>query len=301
MRASDSLLWRGDMETRKIIILGAMLLLGGGVFFAMQNLTTAAPVQQEVVAPVVEVEQVKYVPVLAIDADVSTGQRITEDMLTRIRWPEEALTANLISLEDQPDAKAEFANALARQPLAQGEALTRSKVIFAGDSGILAAQLSPGMRAVTTRISVDTAAGGFIQPGDRVDIIMRENYTIRRDNNLQTQQARIERNNLFIAQTLFENVKVLAIDQTFTTGPESGAAIPGSTATFELSQADSELLQEAEGYGDIYLTLRGVTGSGAKGRSAARVARDDVDTSEPSSITIYRSGQPTPVPLAQRN
>jgi len=288
------------METRKIIILGAMLLLGGGVFFAMQNLNTAAPVQETKAAPVVQIQEVKYVPVLAIDADVPTGNRITADMLTRIKWPEEALTSNLINLEDEPDAKAEFANSLARQPLVQGEAITRAKVIMAGESGILAAQLSPGMRAVTTRISVDTAAGGFIQPGDRVDIIMRENYTIRRDNTDQTQQARIERNNLFIAQTLFENVKVLAIDQTFTTGPESGAAIPGSTATFELSQSDSELLQEAEGYGDIYLTLRGVTGSGAKGRSAARVDRDEVET-EQSSITVYRSGQPTPIPLAQRN
>jgi len=287
------------METRKIIILGAMLLLGGGVFFAMQNLNTAAPVVQTDVAPVVQIQEVEYVPVLAIDADVSTGQRITEDMITRIKWPAEALTANLINLEDEPDAKAEFANSLARQPLVQGEALTRSKVIMAGESGILAAQLAPGMRAVTTRISVDTAAGGFIQPGDRVDIIMRENYTIRRDNDT-SQQSRIERNNLFIAQTLFENVKVLAIDQTFTTGPESGAAIPGSTATFELSQADSELLQEAEGYGDIYLTLRGVTGSSAKGRSAARQARDEIEP-EQGTITIYRNGQPSPIALQQRN
>jgi len=287
------------METRKIIILGAMLLLGGGVFFAMQNLNTAAPVAQTDVAPVVQIQEVEYVPVLAIDADVSTGQRITEDMITRIKWPAEALTANLINLEDEPDAKAEFANSLARQPLAQGEALTRSKVIMAGESGILAAQLAPGMRAVTTRISVDTAAGGFIQPGDRVDIIMRENYSIRRDTNTN-QQSRIERNNLFIAQTLFENVKVLAIDQTFTTGPESGAAIPGSTATFELSQADSELLQEAEGYGDIYLTLRGVTGSSAKGRSAARQARDEIEP-EQGTITIYRNGQPSPIALQQRN
>ena len=225
-------------------------------------------------------------------------------MLTRIKWPAEALTANLINLEDEPDAKAEFANSLARQPLVQGEALSRNKVIMAGDSGILAAQLAPGMRAVTTRISVDTAAGGFIQPGDRVDIIMRENYTIRR-NNSRDEQRKLERNNHYIAGTVFENVKVLAIDQTFTTGPESGAAIPGSTATFELSQSDAELLQEAEGYGDIYLTLRGVTGSGVKGRSRARMARqtgpEEEQTQPKSSITIYRSGQPTPIALQQRN
>lgn len=203
-------------------------------------------------------------------------------------------------MDDQPDAKAEYVNSLARQPLSQGETITRDKVIMAGDSGIMAALLKPGMRAVTTRISVDTAAGGFIQPGDRVDIIVRENMAIPRDNTPGNQQRTPQRTNLYVAQTLFENVKVLAIDQTFTTGADSGAAIPGSTATFELSQSDAELLQEAEGHGDLYLTLRGVTGSGYKGRSAAVNAREDAEPA-PSTLTIYRNGEPTPVALQQRN
>jgi pilus assembly protein CpaB len=287
------------METKKIIILGAMAVMGLGVFFAMQNLNTAPAGPIQTAEPIIKIQEVAYAPVLAIDADVPVGRRISEDMLTTIKWPVEALTANLINVDDQPDAKADFVNALARQNLAQGETLNLSKVIKSGDSGIMAALLKPGMRAVTTRISVDTAAGGFIQPGDRVDIILRENFQIRRDSR-QSQQSSAERNDLFLAQTLFENVKILAIDQTFSTGPESGAAIPGSTATFELSQADAELLQEAEGYGDIYLTLRGVNGSGVKGRSAARVSRDEPN-SEPSTLIIYRSGQPTPVALQQRN
>jgi pilus assembly protein CpaB len=289
------------METRKIIILGAMVLLGGGVFYAMQNLGAATPAPaQPAAAPEVVIEEVEYAPVLAIDADLSTGQRITEDMLTSIKWPAEALTANLINMDDQPDAKSEFINSLARQPLAQGETLTRAKVIMAGDSGIMAALLKPGMRAVTTRISVDTAAGGFIQPGDRVDVIIRENFPIPRDTSPAGTQRSAERTSLYVAQTLFENVKVLAIDQTFTTGAESGAAIPGSTATFELSQSDAELLQEAEGYGDLYLTLRGVTGSGYRGRSSAVVAREGVEPA-PSTLTIYRNGEASPVALQQRN
>ena len=129
---------------------------------------------------------------------------------------------------------------------------------------------------------------------------MRENFTIRRDNNLTAQAGAAERNNLFIAQTLFENVKVLAIDQIFTTNPDTGAAIPGSTATFELSQNDAELLQEAEGYGDISLTLRGVNGAGYQGRSAAKVNRQEAEP-EQSTLIVYRNGEPTPIALQQRN
>lgn len=288
------------METRKIIILGAMVLMGAGVFYAMQQVGTSSAPPLPVTAAPVEVKEVEYVPVLVIDADVTTGQRITEEMLSSIKWPAEALRADLINMDDQPDAKSEFINSLARQPMVQGEPISAAKVIRAGDSGIMAALLKPGMRAVTTRISVDTAAGGFIQPGDRVDVIIRENLPIPRDTSPAGRQRAPERTSLYVAQTLFENVKVLAIDQTFTTSAEAGAAIPGSTATFELSQSDAELLQEAEGYGDLYLTLRGVTGSGYKGRSAAVSARQEAAPA-PSTLTIYRNGEASPVALQQRN
>ena len=290
------------METRKIIILGVMLVMGGGIFYAINSLgAPAAPVQAA--APQVKVQKVEYVSVLAINTNLSTGRRISEDMLTSIRWPAEALTDSLINLDSQPDAKSEFIGSLARQPLSEGETLTHAKIIKAGDGGVLSALLKPGMRAVTTRISVDTAAGGFIQPGDKVDIIMRESLPVRRNNSRSSQNRSAERNSYFVAQTLFENVKVMAIDQTFTTNPETGAAIPGSTATFELSQEDAELLQEAEGYGDLYLTLRGVNGSGYKGRSAAVNVQEEVDVVDPgpTSLTIYRNGEPSPVALQQRN
>ena len=290
------------METRKIIILGVMLVMGGGIFYAINSLgAPAAPVPTA--APQVKVQKVEYVSVLAINTNLSTGRRISEDMLTSIRWPAEALTESLINLDSQPDAKSEFIGSLARQPLSEGETLTHAKIIKAGDGGVLSALLKPGMRAVTTRISVDTAAGGFIQPGDKVDIIMRESLPVRRNNSSSSQNRSAERNSYFVAQTLFENVKVMAIDQTFTTNPETGAAIPGSTATFELSQEDAELLQEAEGYGDLYLTLRGVNGSGYKGRSAAVNVQEEVDVVDPgpTSLTIYRNGEPSPVALQQRN
>ena len=189
-------------------------------------------------APEIIVEKVKYVKVLAAAEPLNTGQRLSERSITTIQWPAEALNANIISVEDNPDASAVFINSLARQPIGEGETLTRSKVIMAGDSGVMAALLKPGMRAVTTRISVDTAAGGFIQPGDRVDIILRENFSVpqRANNNAQgnNQSRGIQRNSIYMANILFENVKVLAIDQTFSSGPEVGASLVGSIATFRL-------------------------------------------------------------------
>ena len=283
------------MDTKKIIVLGAMAVLGFVVFTGVRKLGTPAPTSQAEPQVIIQEAAVEYVSVLAIDADVSVGDRISEGIITEIEWPAEAVTSNLIKTEDQPDAKQEFINALARTPMVAGETLTREKVIMAGDSGIMAAILKPGMRAVTVRISVDTAAGGFIQPGDKVDIILRETFKVRRPQNEAATRS-IERDNIYIAKTLFENVKVLAIDQTFTTGPENGAAIPGSTATFELSQSDSELLQESTGYGDIFLTLRGVNGANYKARSAARITRTEEEAA-PTTISVFRAGEATPVAI----
>ena len=283
------------MDTKKIIVLGAMAVLGFVVFTGVRKLGTPAPTSQAEPQVIIQEAAVEYVSVLAIDADVSVGDRISEGIITEIEWPAEAVTSNLINTEDQPDAKQEFINALARTPMVAGETLTREKVIMAGDSGIMAAILKPGMRAVTVRISVDTAAGGFIQPGDKVDIILRENFQVRRPQN-DTSTRTIERDNIYIAKTLFENVKVLAIDQTFTSGPENGAAIPGSTATFELSQPDAELLQESTGYGDIFLTLRGVNGASYKARSAARITRTEEEAA-PTTISVFRAGEATPVAI----
>ena len=290
------------MDKKKLIIAGAMIVMAGVIFTQVRKMGAPAPAQTAVETKTI-VEKVQYVPVLAMGVDVGIGQRIREDSLTTIDWPAEALTPNLISLDEQPDAKTIFVNSLARQPMVEGETLNRSKVIMAGDSGVMAALLSPGMRAVTTRISVDTAAGGFIQPGDKVDVIIRENFAIQQQNGGQNGQNNrgggVQRRQLYVARTLFENVKVLAIDQTFATSPESGAAVVGSTATFEMSQSDAELLQESEGYGDLYLTLRGVRGSGMSARSAAKIDREQASP-PPSTLTIYRNGQPTTVALQEK-
>ena len=172
----------------------------------------------------------------------------------------------------------------------QGEPINEAKLVKAGDSGVMAALLRPGMRAVTTRISVDTAAGGFIQPGDRVDIILTQTIQRNRAGNNQGGNQRT-----YVSDTVFENVHVLAIDQTFSTSAESGATKIGSTATFEMSQADAELLQEAVAKGDLSLTLRGIRNSRVKAPTTATFNKEEEEEDTQSILTVYRGGQPQQV------
>ena len=280
-------------KIKKLLILGGLAII---LFFGVKKIAAPAPVQSDVVEAVVE--EVRYVEVLIANANIPLGTRLTSDYLSWTPWPEDSVRPSLITNaeDDRPDAMTELEGAIVRSQIYEGEPINEAKLVKAGDSGVLAAMLSPGMRAVTTRISVETAAGGFIQPGDRVDVLLTETFNLQTNQNLDNNSTGIIRDEVHIANVLFENVKVLAIDQTYATDTEGEAYVIGSTATFELSSDDSVLLQEAQSSGEISLTLRGINGSRSRARSAAKTSGYEQEAA-PSDLVIYRSGNPQRVAI----
>ena len=113
----------------------------------------------------------------------------------------------------------------------------------------MAAILPKGMRAVSFKISADTGAGGFILPNDRVDVIM----TRRADNAQATD---------YITETILENVRVLAIDQTIEE-KDGESVVVGETATLQLSPNQAKILTVAQQMADrLSLALRSLEDSG---------------------------------------
>ena len=277
------------MDKRRTLLIVGLAVAAVVVFTQVKKLGTPNPVQQ-VAAPAQVIEKVKYVDVLVATTNMSLGSRVSDQSVKWKQWPAEALSPALISNDLRPQAIEELKGAIVRSPILEGEPISEGKLVKAGASGVMAALLKPGMRAVTTRISVDTAAGGFMQPGDRVDIILTQTVQPSRSASSTQSSQRV-----FIADTIFENVHVLAIDQTYSTSAEGGAAVIGSTATFEMSQEDAELLQQSVSKGDLSLTLRGIIRSGARAISAAKTEKKQVETE--STLTVYRGGQPQQVAI----
>ena len=281
------------MNQKKILLVLGLGVAGFVAFTQAKRLNTpppAVPVQTAAPAPVIE--QVEYDDILIATMEIPFGTRLSETHLSWKQWPSEALTPDFITREDNPQIIDDLVGGVARSVIYEGEPISERKIVKPGTKGLMASLLKPGMRAVTTRISVDTAAGGFIQPGDHVDIILTMSVETA------VTGGSSSRANQFAAATIFENVRVLAIDQTISSSSESGAAIMGSTATFEMTQEDAELLQQAVAQGDLSLTLRPLAGSYAsRGKSHARIARTD---GSPSSLTIYRNGQPQQVAIREQ-
>ncbi len=274
------------MNTKKVLLLGGLGVISVVAFLQLQKMSAPAPVAPVAAAPVAEVvSNVEYVDILVAAMDIQRGTRLTSDHLQWKPWPAEALEPNHIDMQNQPQALEDYTQAVARADIYEGEPIMRPKVVQTGDRGRMAALLRPGMRAISTRITAGSAAGGFIQPGDRVDVVL----TTQLPRSMRKNVANTQNN--FVSNTIFENVPVLAIGQTSNQGPESEAFVIGSTALLEMSPSDAEVLIEAQSRGDISLILRGLNRRGAGYVPSAATAIREKSSGAVRSLVIYRNGQ----------
>jgi len=176
-------------------------------------------------------------------------------------------------------AQSDFIGAVVREGFVAGEPIVARKIVRSGDSGFLAAYLEPGMRAMAIRVSVETAAGGFILPGDRVDVIMTREL---RNNNQEGGSAQRH-----TTTTVMQNVKVLAVDQT-TQARDDAQSVVGATATLEVSPGDAEVLSLARAEGDLSLVLRSYADAAGPSGRTGRMASGNGDT---RVVRIHRGDQ----------
>jgi pilus assembly protein CpaB len=197
--------------------------------------------------------QVNATEVLVARTDIGLGHIANEGHFRWQTWPADAVSGGFITKSGGMAAMRDLSGAIARAPIMAGEPITAHKLIKAGQGGVLAAILPPGMRAVSTKIKEETAAGRLILPNDHVDVIL-----IRR--------TRGRSGDEHVSDVLFRNVRVLALGQQIETkeGKKSaeGAA---NTATLELTPSQAEQLALANSMGEISLALRSIADLAADG------------------------------------
>ena len=274
------------MERKKLILAGGLVVGSLVLVGQLRKLSTPQIVEVPAAPAAVVEEKVEDELVLFASGNVGRGERITEASLEFRPWPADKLSPNFITEESRPQAIADLSGAIVRSDIFEGEPLNEAKLVRAGQAGLMAALLEPGMRAVTTRVAVDSAVGGFILPGDRVDVI----HTTQLPRNRNDNQGAVA---TYSANTIFQNVKVLAMNQVYASGPDSPASVQApSYATFELSQQDAERLEEAGKTGSLSLTLRGLA-RGGLARSSATESRPEQGPKAPSTMVVYRNGRQT--------
>jgi pilus assembly protein CpaB len=248
------------------------------------------------------------VQVLVAKRDLPIGTRLVAGDVGWQQWPAEAMNPSFITDGTGPKVEkagaagaAEgaartagnlFANAdmggmvgvIVKEPFVVGEPIVARKVVRGGEGGFMSVVLTPGMRAIAAPVTVDSAAGGFILPGDRVDVIY-------------SRDAQSEDVKGYVTRTVMRNVRVLAIDQK--PQPEKDAqTMVGAVATLEIPASDAEAMAsavaQAKQSGVLMLTLRGITDTaGGPSRGGGASGSEQTHT-----VRVHRAGVVTEVKVS---
>ncbi|BAL73396.1 Flp pilus assembly protein CpaB [Bradyrhizobium cosmicum] len=248
------------MNTARIVVL-VIALSAGGVAAYLASGYDNKP------APALPVaEKLPTVEVLIAKNDIQLGQAVKPEDLQWQSWPAATASNAFIRRDNRPEAQTQIAGSIARVPLMQGEPIREQKLVKADGSGFMAAILPTGMRAVSTEISAETGAGGFILPNDRVDIVLT-----RRLKNPEGANGPTGGNDLILSEVVLTNIRVLAIDQA-PKEKDGQNAVLGKTVTLELKLEQVATLSVARQAGTLTLALRSIVDANAIDLSAEDLA-----------------------------
>src|SRR6202051_3216433 len=229
------------MNTARIVVL-TIALGAGGVAAYLVSGSDNKP------APTAPAAQLQTVDVLVAKSDIGLGQTVTADDMQWQTWPAATASNSFIRRNERPDATTQVAGSIARSPFLAGEPIREPKLVRANGSGFMAAILPTGMRAISTELSPETGAGGFILPNDRVDVILS-----KREKNLD----RAGNDDVVISEIILSNIRVLAIDQA-PKEKDGQNTVVGKTVTLELKPEQTETLARARQSGTLSLALRSI-------------------------------------------
>ncbi|WP_298464499.1 Flp pilus assembly protein CpaB [uncultured Erythrobacter sp.] len=246
------------MDRKKLVLLIGALIIAVGTAFAARTMFAGSAAPEAEAAPVGP-------KVLVAQRALPAGTIITADAMGYQQWPEE-LVQDAYFIDGESDIN-QLLGTVVRHPITAGEPVTQGSLVSPGDRGFLAAALSPGMRAVTVPVSARTGVGGFIFPGDRVDLVLT-----------QTIKAAELGKDFQGSETILNNLRVLATDQSTeqATDPQTGKTIVRAfrTVTLEVTPKYAEKVSAAQSMGTLSLVLRSLADNQAELERA--IAKGDV-------------------------
>ena len=261
------------MMTARIIVLMIALCAGGVAAYLASGSDNKPP------ASIAEpVANIRTVDVLIAKSEIGLGQLIKPEDMQWQAWPSATASGTFIRRGDRPDAANQIAGSIARAPFIAGEPIREQKLVRADGSGFMAAILPTGLRAISTEISPETGAGGFILPNDRVDVILtRREKTPERPSQADT----------VVSEIILANIRVLAIDQA-PKEKDGQTTVVGKTVTLELRPEQTATLTAARQAGTLSLALRSIADA-----NAAETPSDGRSNARGDAVTVVRYGIPT--------
>lgn len=222
------------MRRLGLIILAVAIVLGGAAIWGVLTMQAARTSSA-------------FAHVVVAARPIDLGQALAPDMLRIQRWPADAVPPGVFTEISQLTGGEARVALRAIEP---NEPILASRVSGAGGRATLSATIAEGHRAVAIRANDVIGVGGFVLPGDYVDVLLTrpDGGGYANNQNMRT-------------DLLIPNVRVLAIDQTANESrndPQVARAV-----TIEVTPEDGQKVALASQIGTLSLALRRADDAGA--------------------------------------
>jgi pilus assembly protein CpaB len=178
-------------------------------------------------------------PVVVAEMDIAPGTALEGRLLKVATWPGDIIPPRALSSPQQLKGR------VALVPIGKGEPILESKLAPEGTAAGLSGLLDPNSLAVTVKTDEVSGVAGFINPGDRVDVLVEI-------------AGGGEGGREPFSKIILQNLKVLSKGQVWDqTADKKPKVVP--TVTMEVSPEQAEMLNLATFQGKIRLALRNQT------------------------------------------
>jgi pilus assembly protein CpaB len=208
-------------------------------------------------------EQTGAGTIVVAAAPLAFGTQLSAENLKEISWSTGALPDGAFATRKEVLGDG---RRMALAAVARNEPILRSKITAPGQRATLSSILDPGKRAVTVRVDDVRGVAGFIQPGDRVDVVL-----IRTEAESRSKEG--------YSDVILQSAKVLAIDQI--TGERTEQPTIAKAVTLEVSPEEAQKILLATNIGRLSLILR---------------QPEEAAAAEPQRVTEADLGNARPVP-----
>lgn len=239
-----------------------------------------------------QIVTVGTVPVVVAAQAVARGVVLQPGLLKIVGFPKDSVPAGAFQRISQfTDTRQ--GQRVALRSIVANEPILSDEISEPGGKPTLAIEISDGMRAVSLRANDVAGVGGFVLPGDRVDVMLTRTVG--------------SQPNSSVTQVLAENVVVLGVDQS--SDDQSNKPVVARAITVEVTPAQAQTISLGQSVGTLSLALRHATDEAPLTRQATDVgdlsiapprrpvAQTEVRVVRGVSASFDRQGETSPPPL----
>jgi pilus assembly protein CpaB len=220
------------MRMRSLFVMMVGMAVAGASVYASKEFLQVQPATASV-----DPSAPTLVSVVVAGQDIPFGTTIEAHKLTTIQWPAEAVPPGTFSDYGVLIPTGGNQPRRAKRAMAQGELVLANKVSDFGEKVTIVQTLGANTRAMAIKVDASTAVGGFVTPGDTVDIMLTQG-----------------RGDSLRAVTILQNIRIVGVDQQADEMDEN--ANIAKTVTVEVTPEQGQKLALAQKAGQLSLSLR---------------------------------------------